>query len=287
MPEQKPRRTAAPRRAASGTVFARRAQRRRERENAPETPVAEVTPEEIERRERAARLSRSILRPSRGQLLVAAVLLLFGVTVGAQVRSRTADTTYEDARREDLVQLLDAANQETRKLESELTELRTTRDRLQSGADSAKVAEAESQKRLDSLGILAGTVGASGPGVRITVLDPQSKLTASMLLDAVEELRDAGAEVIEINDSIRVVGSTWFADGKQGLVVDGKAVGRPIVIDAIGDPQALEGAARFRGGLMSQVQASAVAGSVTISRPTTVTVTALHEVKANQNARPA
>ena len=58
------------------------------------------------------------------------------------------------------------------------------------------------------LRILTGTVAATGPGVTLTIDDPDGSVTAATLLDGVEELRDAGAEAIEINDSVRVVAST-------------------------------------------------------------------------------
>ena len=117
------------------------------------------------------------------------------------------------------------------------------------------------------------------------IYDPDSKVTGSTLLDAVEEFRDAGAEVIEINDSIRVVASTWFAGKSGDLVVDGTSITRPVVIDVIGDSHALEEAARFRGGLVSQV--TQLGGSVTISQQTSVAVTATRALPATRYARPA
>ncbi len=230
-------------------------------------------------------LGRALLRPSASQVLLAAVLLVFGVAVGTQLTTKAADDPFATARRADLIQLLDTATTETSRLESQIAQLKTTRDKLQSGVDSAKVAQAEAQSRLDSLAILNGTVGATGPGIRVVVYDPATKVTASTLLDAIEEFRDAGAEVIEINDSIRVVASTWFSSGNGTLVADRMVVNRPIVIDVIGEGHALEEAARFRGGLVSQVQQ--VGGMVTITQETTVTITAVRSLPQNQYARPA
>jgi uncharacterized protein YlxW (UPF0749 family) len=39
-------------------------------------------------------------------------------------------------------------------------------------------------------------------------------------------MRDAGAEVIEVNNTIRIVGSSWFGSDANGLVIDGKPVSR-------------------------------------------------------------
>ncbi len=230
-------------------------------------------------------LGRALLRPSASHILLAAVLLVFGVGVGTQLTTKAADDPYATARRADLIQLLDTATTETSRLEAEIAQLKTTRDKLQSGVDGAKVAQAEAQNRLDNLAILNGTVGATGPGIRVVVYDPGQKVSASTLLDAVEEFRDAGAEVIEINDSIRVVASTWFAGANGSVVADRTAITWPMVIDVIGEGHALEEAARFRGGLVSQVQQ--LGGSVTITQETSVRITAVRSLPQNQYARPA
>lgn len=230
-------------------------------------------------------LGKALLRPSASQIVLGAILLVFGVGVGTQITTKAADDQFATARRADLIQLLDTANSETSRLESEIEQLKTTRDKLQSGVDSAKVAQSEAQKRLDSLAILNGTVGATGPGIRVAIYDPSQKVTASNLLDAVEEFRDSGAEVIEINDSIRVVASTWFSGSGTTLMADARPVSTPMTIDVIGDSHALEEAARFRGGLVSQVQQ--LGGVVTITQEKSVTITALRQLPENQYARPA
>ena len=59
--------------------------------------------------------------------------------------------------------------------------------------------------------------------------------------------------MIEVNNTIRVVGSTWFGSDDRGLVIDGKPVSRPITLEVIGEPHSLEEAARFRGGIVSEI----------------------------------
>ncbi len=287
--EPRRRRAARAVRPQAGGLFARRAQQRRDRHEAASAAASTRSEEAPEGSGRELPpLVRSFFRPSRSQAIIAAILLVVGVVSAMQYRVKATDASYASTRREDLVQLLDTANEETRKLEAELQTLQDTRDKLQSGVDNAKIAETEAQKRLATLKVLAGTTPASGTGIRLVIFDPQNKVTPELLLDAVQELRDAGAEVIEINDSVRVVGSTWFASGPNGaLVADNKAVTRPIVIDAIGDPHSLEEAARFRGGVVSKVQAPTVGGTVTITRPSVVQVTAVRELTVNQYARPA
>ena len=61
----------------------------------------------------------------------------------------------------------------------------------------------------------------------------------------------------------------------------------PIVIEAIGDSHSLAEGARFRGGLVSQVESQKVAGSVAIEELPEVEITSLHQPRAPRYAQPA
>ena len=234
-----------------------------------------------------ARLRRSLFHPGRGQALAAVLLFVFGLGCVVQIKANTADDAYANARREDLIQILDGLGAETRRLEREISELERTKTSLETGADSQRVARAETERRLGELSILAGTAPAEGPGIRLSIVDPESKVRSDLLLDAVQEMRDAGAEVIEFNDRIRVVASTWFANDGATLLVDGVPLDRPVTIEVIGDAHSLEEAARFRGGIVSEVTGPRVGGKVQISRLGRIEVDSLHTPQPTQYARPA
>ena len=68
-------------------------------------------------------------------------------------------------------------------------------------AGSTVEAAAEAQRRLAALEVLSGTTPVTGPGVRVTLSDAPgstSAVDASTVLDAVQELRDAGAQAIQV-----------------------------------------------------------------------------------------
>jgi uncharacterized protein YlxW (UPF0749 family) len=234
-----------------------------------------------------ARLAASLRHPGRGQILAAIILFIVGAAGVMQVRVNAADDTYASARREDLIQLLDGLSAESRRLEGEITQLEQTRSNLQSGADTQRVARSEAERHLTELSILAGTAPAEGRGLRMRIADPNAAVDAGVLLDAIEEMRDAGAEVIEVNNTIRVVGSTWFGSDSSGLVIDGKPVSRPITLEVIGEPHSLEEAARFRGGIVSEITGPKIGGQVQIEQEDRVVVESLHASRENQYARPA
>jgi uncharacterized protein YlxW (UPF0749 family) len=234
------------------------------------------------------KLRTAFLHPGKGQLIAAVILLLVGMAGVMQIRINTSDSGYRTARREDLIQLLDGLGAESRRLESEIADLERTRTSLQSGADSRSLARTEAEKRIQELSILAGTVPAQGSGIRMRIADPAGKVDAEVLLNAVEELRDAGAEVIEINNSVRVVATTWFGqDNQGGLLVDGTPVARPIIIEAIGDPHSLQEAAFFRGGIVSEITGPRIGGQVQVDPVGSLTIDSLHAATENQYARPA
>ncbi|HVQ87105.1 MAG TPA: DUF881 domain-containing protein [Actinomycetes bacterium] len=191
------------------------------------------------------------LHPSRGQFVVAALLLVLGFALAVQVQS-TQDLTLSNARSSDLVRILDDLGEQRVRLNAEASGLESTLRELQTGADQAGAARAAARDRLETLGILAGTVPAEGPGVTLTVADPLGEIMAADLLDAVQELRDAGAEAIQIDD-IRVVGSTSFIDSPDGVVIDGQVVSSPYTISAIGDSATLASALAIPGGVIESM----------------------------------
>lgn len=244
-------------------------------------------PDQAPKRAKNTGLLREFFRPSRGQFAVGLALFLTALIVVITLRSQASQPEFANVRQADLIQLLDNVTSETRRLEAEVRDLEQARGELLSGADRQQAAREEAARRLEQAQILAGTVPVAGPGIRITIEDPESKVSAELLLDAVEELRDAGAEVIEINDSARLVMSSWFGTDADGFItVNGNRIEPPYVIDVIGDPATLEAGARFRGGLVSQIEGDRVQGKVSIQQLQSLDIDSIVTVKESEFARP-
>ncbi|WP_245703068.1 DUF881 domain-containing protein [Raineyella antarctica] len=226
------------------------------------------------------------LRPDFSQSVIAIVLAAFSFAVVTQIHTRDQVDSYSSLRQSDLVGMIDGLNQESQRLQGELESLRQAQTELESGQDSAALARAQAEQRLTSLGILAGTLAAQGPGITLTISDPANNIKPGTLLDAVEEMRDAGAEAIQVNGTVRIVASSWFSTGPSGIIIDGQAVSTPIKMEVIGDPHSLEEAARFRGGLVSQITDPRVGGHVTITRSDNLVISSLHQPQAPRYARP-
>ena len=246
-----------------------------------------------------------ILRPRlrRVDAAVAALLLILGFAAAVQVRSTQDDEgVLASARQEDLVAILDDLSSRSTRLRQEISTLTTTRERLSSGSGADTAALAEARRRTQVLGILAGTVAARGPGVVLTISDPDGKVTADVLLDALEELRDAGAEAVQIAGpvdadepaptgpssarSVRVVAATAFVDGgdEGGVEVDGTLLRAPYRFTVIGDPPTLAAALAIPGGVTDNVRQRD--GEAVVTRSENLQVTALRPLDRPRYARP-
>ncbi len=224
-------------------------------------------------------------RFDRAQVVVALLLAVLGFATTLQLRSNSVDDGYAGTRRGDLVQLLDSLDTANQRAQAQILELEATRRELLDSSTQTQAALEEARLEADTLAILSGAVGATGPGVRITVEDPTGQVGASVMLNVIEELRDAGAEALEINDQVRVVAQTFFADDGEGIIADGIQVSPPYVIDAIGDASTLSVATSFPGGLEDIV--ATVDGTVEVELLDDVEVAALSVSRDPDYARPA
>jgi uncharacterized protein YlxW (UPF0749 family) len=248
----------------------------------PAEPVEPADPADEARR----RLLRALRpRPTRGQLLAALLCAVLGFGLAVQAR-QIHSQGLQSLRQADLVSLLNTVTDRSNRLEAETRTLQDLRDQLRSGTDRSAAAQAAARQRLDVLGVLAGTAAATGPGIRLSIRDPSDAVTAAILLDTLQELRDAGAEAVQVG-SVRVVASTAFVDdpGGRGVRVDDSLVNPPYEFLAIGDSATLAAALGIPGGVLEVLRQKGATGTVT--QVDSLTVGALRRAPTAQYARPA
>ncbi|TPQ17097.1 DUF881 domain-containing protein [Streptomyces sporangiiformans] len=222
-------------------------------------------------------------RLSRAQLIVALLLFGLGFGLAVQVASNSdSDGALRGARQADLVRILDELDDRTQRLEEEKQGLEDQRTELENSSDQAEEARKQTVEKERQLGILAGTVAAEGPGITLTIDDTKGTVEADMLLDAIQELRAAGAEAIQVND-VRVVASTYLTDASSGVSVDGNKISAPYRFKVIGKPQDLEPALNIPGGVVQTLEKERA--TVTVERSSKIVVDALRAVKRPDYAR--
>lgn len=213
--------------------------------------------------------------------------LLLGLGIVTQVRQTKSGDSLETARPADLLVLLDSLRQREATLNTEVSELQNTLNSLQASGNNDQAAIQSAQARLAALSILVGAVGATGPGVTVTIEDPGPGVSPEAMLDVVNELRAAGAEAIEINDahqSVRVGVDTWVVGTPGSLTIDTKTLSPPYSILAIGDPPTLAAAMNIPGGAEDSIKR--VGARMSVQQADRVDVTTLRQPKPHQYAQP-
>ncbi|MDR0593857.1 MAG: DUF881 domain-containing protein [Bifidobacteriaceae bacterium] len=229
------------------------------------------------------RLGRAV-RPrwSKAQLTAGLLCLVLGFGAATQVK-QVSKADFSKLRQDELVEVLDQLDAQAGRLEAENLALERERDRLESDQTSQQAAAEAARQRAQVQGILAGTIAAQGPGIALTVYDPEGKLTAAAAYLLVDELRNAGAEAISLGP-VRIVASTYFEDCQRTgcVMVGGQALEPPYEWLAIGDPNTLETALGIPGGVLAAVRTQG--GSSTVTAKGRVTIDAVGSLAAPRYA---
>ncbi|NES13707.1 MULTISPECIES: DUF881 domain-containing protein [Micromonospora] len=256
-----------------------------EREPEPEVPPVEESAGD----EPQAKPVPASRRWSSAGAMIAVLLALLGFTLVVQLKTTSTDPTLAATREEDLVRISSDLDSRERRLRQDIEALEESQRQLRSGAQGREAALEEATRRADELGILAGTLPAVGPGLLVRFEAPPGKeLSSARILDAVQELRGAGAEAMQIAGSdgsaVRVIASTYFVDAGGGLVVDGRRLSGPYTITVIGDPATMRTALNIPGGVVASVRDDG--GNVTLEDREAVEVSQLHAPIKLDHARP-
>jgi uncharacterized protein YlxW (UPF0749 family) len=215
--------------------------------------------------------------------LIGVLTLLLGFAFAVQVRSVGEDQEYAGAREEDLVRILDELNAREERLQDQIADERNALQQLTSSDSRSAAALEEARARAEAIGILNGTIAAQGPGLVMTVRDPADDVRVSDVLDAIQELRGAGAETMQI-DGVRVGVSSAVTGTPGDLMIDGRPITAPYEFVVIGSPQNMETALNIPGGVVQDL--TRLGASVTIEQSEQVVVDALRPLDTPQYASP-
>jgi len=162
--------------------------------------------------------------------VVGALALALAFVVAVQVRSQAeVERSLEGQDNTSLAFLIDDLHRANDQLAGEQAALQSRRDELRAGSDAG--ADAQLTDELKRLQVAEGLVPVHGPGVVVTVDAPLELLDVE---DALNNLRSAGAEAIDVNGR-RVVTGSSLRSTSGGIAIDGVTVRGPWTLTAIGD----------------------------------------------------
>lgn len=179
------------------------------------------------------------------------VLLSIGISLQVRTVNSNGSTTSSNQKLNNLktqvLKMKEKYEESYNMLEKMEKDLENTRASVTNNDEKLKSLEEEIKK----VNILLGTTEATGPGVTINVSDASISNTMSTflnprdlivhdtdLLEIVNELKNAGAEAIEVNGQRIGSNTSILCDGNV-IVINGEKVSSPFTINAIGLPERL------------------------------------------------
>ncbi|WP_455593861.1 DUF881 domain-containing protein [Bifidobacterium merycicum] len=216
-------------------------------------------------------------------ILITLMCALLGFGYMTQINS--GPSAYETMSEDELVRLINETSTQAQNLEQRKHQLSQQLSRLKAAADHREQAQRIANQNKETSGIISGSLPAQGKGVIVTIGKGADKdIDASTMFTLIEELRNAGAEVISIND-VRVVTSTSiWADEDGGLECDGIPLGTPYTVRAIGNPADLQNAVNIAGGVGSRLKVM-YGARVTVKQSDNVEINATREPSTNKYAK--
>jgi uncharacterized protein YlxW (UPF0749 family) len=192
------------------------------------------------------------LRAPRSQLLVAVVAFLLGLLVVVQIRAQSGGDRLATLSAQDLTLLVGNLNADNDRLRGEIAGLQRQLESLELGGTRGATSVADIRNDLDRIRAWAGLDPVAGDGITITVRGP---IGAPDVEDVINELHNAGAEAIAIDD-VRVVTGTVIGGVPGSISVDDTPLGDPFTIRAIGAQESLTGSLTRAGGIVAQLAAT-------------------------------
>lgn len=219
-----------------------------------------------------SRAKSALFAVPRGMhLLLLIICLALGFALATQVRSQRSDP-LDSLSQQDLVVLLseldsqeNALRQERAALQNQVSALKSAETEQEAAAEAARKADEQAQ-------INAGTVAVHGPGILMRVTDSNGGLSATEFVMTLGELRNAGAEAIDLNGN-RLSTRSAFVLTPEGISVDGSPIVSPYEWRVIGAPQTIASALEIQAGSAAQMRAKGA--EVTISERDDIVIRSL------------
>lgn len=208
---------------------------------------------------------------------------LLGVIIGMQVNTvKQQRLSTENQRLSEVTAALHQAQAERNALAEQNRLLEDTLQQYQQEGVNG-------EQELEQLRIFAGLTTVSGQGVTVTMHDSSSKnggdsnaylVHAEDLLAVVNELNSAGAEAVSINGQ-RYIGKSAITCAGSIVMVNGVRVAAPFTILAVGEPDTLQSALKFPGGVVDNLSPWGI--EINIRKETSVEVPAYPQSALSQS----
>ena len=197
------------------------------------------------------------MKKNKKQIAITLGIMCFLLTLGIVIQLNTiehATETVGQARtenglRDQVLKWKEKYDTTYDNLERAQKELETMRQTATNNDENSKKMEEE----LSQANIMLGTTDVKGNGITVNLEDGKDLIHQEDLIMIINELKNAGAEAISVNDQ-RIVNTTFLSCDGNVILIDGNKIGTPFTILAIGNSEMLYGALTRNGGYIETLQ---------------------------------
>ncbi len=192
------------------------------------------------------------MRSNAGGIAATVVALFLGILVVTQFRSQDVySRSLQLETPASLTTLIANLSDRNNSLRDEIFDLRLRVNSARDSVANGKGSLAESQHEIDQLKIFTAQSAARGQGISIKI---DGAFDDRAMSDLTNELRNAGAEAIVVND-LRVGPRSWYAPGpERTILLDGRQLNGPWLVKAIGASDVIYVAITRTGGIQGQFE---------------------------------
>ncbi len=192
------------------------------------------------------------MRTNRGAIWASIIALFLGFAAVTQVRSQEVFSRSLNLETPSSLTTLIANLSETNnELRNEIFDVRRDVSDAQDSVSSGRGTLTEAERQVLQLRVFSAQSAVAGPGVGIRI---DGAFDERALSDLVNELRNAGAEAIAVNE-MRVGPKSYFTGtADRSIGVDGRPLRGPWMVRAIGSPDVVYVAMTRTGGIIGQFE---------------------------------
>lgn len=216
-----------------------------------------------------------------GKALVFGILCLiltFAITIQLRVsslsESQSSQTKVTDKLKDEIFKLNDENVKLAEKFQNTTNELDDARSQAAQNDSSSK----NTSELIKKYTIVSGKTDVIGQGIIIKYKPSDNEIKADIvkdLRDIVNEIKNAGAEAIEINNQ-RIVGTTAIEMVKNKIEINDTEVSGNFIIKAIGDSNLMYSGLIRPGGTIENIRESGV--NIEINSENTIKINKYNEI---------
>jgi uncharacterized protein YlxW (UPF0749 family) len=218
----------------------------------------------------------------RNQLTISAVTLALGFLVVVQLQVQQSSPGLAALSAQDLTVLVANLNTRNDQLRTEIARLERELASLTGAQSRGETSVDQIRQDLARLRAWSGLEPVAGPGVTITI---SGEIEGAGVEDLINELHNAGAEAMAVDD-VRVVPGSVVAGPGRGLSIENTPLEDPFEVRAIGSPETLTGSLTRIGGVIAQLAATYPLAELTVTPVERLELPATDRDLVPRNGRP-